>query len=84
MRASRSDSGQMKLFEEPKVDPLTCIHARDVEGMPDKTKCVKKGVLYTNCRVSLAGEPPHCAYEPLDNSPETCARRARWIEEHGK
>lgn len=43
----------------------------------------ENGRVLVNCRRSVAGDPPKCVYEPIDNSPEAVERRRRWIAEHG-
>lgn len=59
-------------------DPLACKHAlREVEG---HVFCDLRGGVWTNCREGLAGEAPHCSYEPPDNSSEAMERRREWIE----
>ncbi len=45
--------------------------------------CTKNGRVLVNCRKSVAGDPPKCVYEPIDNSPEAVKRRRKWIAEHG-
>jgi len=84
--------GQTSLDLFDKRDPFNCeytvavrqdgrvlcyLHGTDEYG--DMSKCV-----ITNCRDSVAGDPPRCVYEPHDNSPEAMARRRKWFEEHGR
>ena len=72
---------QLALDIEWKRNPLACSHVEYV--MSDgHAYCNLRGGVFTNCQTSLAGEPPHCVYEPCDNSPETMARRRAWIEKH--
>ena len=73
-------SEQPRLFE-PDTDPLTCEHAGLDAGVPNRVWC-QRGEFWTNCRESVAGDPPHCAFDPFDNSPEACARRVAWFKEH--
>ena len=72
---------QLALDIEWQRNPLTCPHAVG-EAWGGRVRCDLRGDVITNCQTSLAGEPPHCVYEPCDNSPETMARRRAWIEEH--
>ena len=59
---------------------FVCLHGIYVEDV-DRMLCVKSGTpVYTNCNRSVAGDPPRCVYEPLDNSDEAVARRMRWMK----
>lgn len=85
---------QLSLDIDTRRDPLTCVHAVG-ETWGGRVLCNLRGykaknadesdqkTVATNCRTSLAGEPPRCVYEPCDNSPETMARRRAWMKEHG-
>lgn len=83
--------GQLSLFadeedeadevEEAPVDPFTCEFYAGKSL--DNDICMKNGRVLVNCRRSVAGDPPKCVYEPIDNSPEAVERRRRWIAEHG-
>ena len=60
------------------ADPLACPHA---EPRPEigKTLCGKDGrETFVECQASHWGEPPRCAWEEPDNSPEACVRRLEW------
>jgi hypothetical protein len=47
----------------------------------DRMRCTKSGALvYTDCHKGIAGDPPKCAYEEIDNSDEAVARRLEWME----
>lgn len=76
---------QLTLFTTTERDPLTCAH--NIGELCGRVMCDlragESGFVCTNCNVSIAGEPPHCVYEPLDNSPATVARRKRWREQNG-
>lgn len=45
--------------------------------------CTMRGSVWVNCRASVCGEEPQCAWEPLDNSEAAKARRLAWIRENG-
>lgn len=67
--------------EEAPVDPFTCEFYAGTFLTHDV--CTKEGSVLVNCHRSVAGDPPHCVYEPIDNSPEAMERRRKWIAEHG-
>lgn len=74
--------GQLQLDLTAHVDPATCKHREDVPCI-GRVLCHKDGKeIYTNCTEGLCGEPPRCAWEEPDNSPEAVARRLKWIKEH--
>ena len=77
----RLDFGEL---EPTRRDPFKCAHCvRVTDFKPARVECdFSGGVVLTNCRDSIAGEPPHCVFEPIDNSPATMARRRAWIKEH--
>lgn len=89
--AKRHMQGQLSLgiFElepkpEPKRNPLICEHWHKPFYEGSLNCCTKTGdIVVTGCDRSLCGEPPHCVYEPKDNSPEARARRVQWMKEHG-
>lgn len=71
---------QLAFDFDTKRDPLTCCHViRTLDG--GKVLCDINGETYTNCHQSIAGEPPHCVWEPIDNSPDAIARRKAWIKD---
>lgn len=46
-------------------------------------RCAKPATpVYVACHRPFFGDPPQCAFEPLDNSPEAMARRKAWAIEH--
>ena len=62
---------------EPDFVCLRGVYVEDVDEM----LCAKSGTpIYVNCNRSIAGDPPRCACEPLDNSEEAVARRREWME----
>ncbi len=67
--------------ETDSVDPFTCEFYAGTFLTHDV--CMKEGRVLVNCHRSVAGDPPHCVYEPIDNSPEAMERRRKWIAEHG-
>lgn len=78
---------QLAFDFQTKRDPFTCPH------IIRTTYDVKAGLVlcgidgkhtYVNCHESVAGEPPRCTWEPLDNTPETVARRLEWLQEQAK
>ena len=71
-------------FDEPEHrDPTTCKYGTYVSSV-DRVSCTYSGApVCVNCHRSLCGEPPHCLYEPIDNSPETVRRRLKWMEDEG-
>lgn len=62
------------------LDPLTCIFAKR-GTLQGKTFCSLHNT-WTECGEEHWGEPPMCAYDEPDNSPEACARRIAWSEEN--
>lgn len=60
-----------------RIDPLACIFARggQLEG---KTWCAQHET-WTECQVGHWGEPPMCAWDEPDNSPEACERRRAFL-----
>lgn len=64
------------------VDPLTCIFASQTKRVDSHVYCVEHNC-WVECQTSHWGEPPRCAYEEPDNSPEAMARRVAWSKEHG-
>lgn len=67
--------------EETHVDPFACeFHAGT---FLNSDVCTKEGRVLVNCHSSVAGDPPKCVYEPIDNSPQAMERRRKWIAEHG-
>lgn len=83
--------GQLSLFAdevdeaddagEEHIDPFTCPFYAG-RSLNDDV-CIKNGRVLVNCRRSVAGDPPKCVYEPIDNSAEAVERRRKWIAEHG-
>ena len=62
------------------ADPLACQHAEPRPEI-DKTICRKDGrEVWTECHKGHWGEPPTCAWEEPDNSPEAVARRLEWMK----
>lgn len=60
-------------------DPMTCGHA--ARSLDDgRVLCALHGEVWTNCRESVCGEEPQCAWEPADNSREAVARRLEWMK----
>lgn len=58
------------------VDPLTCIFAGP-KRVDNHIFCAAHEC-WTECQTSHWGEPPMCAYNEPDNSPEACERRKAW------
>lgn len=73
---------QLAFDFETKRDPFTCPHmirtAYDIKN--GEVLCGLNGEVYTNCHASVSGDPPKCAYEPLNNSQESIERRKAWME----
>lgn len=69
---------QLTLDIEWKRNPLECPHVMKVL-QDGHVYCNLHGEVYTNCQTSVAGDPPHCVYEPHDNSKEAMARRKEWL-----
>lgn len=42
----------------------------------------EKGHFWTECTTSICGDPPMCAFDEPDNSPEAVKRRLDWIRAH--
>ena len=63
------------------TDPTTCPHRRDT-GIGGIWRCEREG-MYVNCGKTICGEPPHCCFDPFDNSDEAMERRKKWMEENG-
>lgn len=62
-------------------DPMTCPHA--VGEVAGHVACDRGASLtYVACREGVCGEPPACAWEEPDNSPEAMGRRLAWMREH--
>ena len=64
-------------------DPMTCPCA---EPRPEigKTRCRKDGrETFVECQASHWGEPPRCAWDEPDNSPDAVARRLAYGEGGG-
>lgn len=59
---------------------LVCEHRRWVESL-GRVWCARHDV-WTLCHVPFCGELLGCAYDEPDNSPEACARRVRWLQDH--
>lgn len=73
---------QLTLDIEWQRNPIECPHV--VKVLKDNhVLCNLRGETYTNCHTSLAGEPPHCCFEPCDNSIEARERRKAWSKAHG-
>lgn len=62
-----------------RTDPMTCPLGTYYPEI-DRVLCTRNGKVWTNCRASLCGEPPMCAYDEPDNSPEAVARRLEWMK----
>lgn len=74
---------QMQLDIDGAREPLACVH-RHFERSINHAWCDRGGgMTYTDCGMPFCGGLAQCAYEPLDNSPEACARRVEWMREHG-
>lgn len=69
------------LRETTPIDPLTCIFASPTDRVDNHVYCVEHDC-FVDCQRSHWGEPPRCAYEEPDNSPEAMARRVAWMMEH--
>ena len=80
-------SGQLTLdFPElgGKRNPFACAYAvRPCKIINGGVLCCLHGETVTNCRASVAGDPPRCTYEQPDNSPEACARRRAFMKNGG-
>ena len=63
------------------IDPTTCEYKRDT-GIGGIWRCTREN-MYVNCGKTICGEPPHCCFDPFDNSDEAMERRKRWTEENG-
>ena len=85
-------SEQLRLFEPERApqeaegragltDPLTCPHAGRIWEEFDRIWC-ERGEFWTDCQKEHWGEPPQCAFDPPDNSPEAKARRVAWCKEN--
>ena len=62
------------------TDPTTCEYKRDT-GIYGIWRCEREG-MFVNCGKALCGEPPHCCFDPFDNSDEAMERRKRWMEDN--
>lgn len=60
-------------------DPYTCAHCVRTLASPPRVLCSLRGEVWTNCQ-----QVRRCAYEPVDNSPATMARRREWMRKHGE
>jgi hypothetical protein len=38
--------------------------------------------MFVNCGKTICGDPPHCCFDPFDNSDEAMERRKRWMEDN--
>lgn len=56
-------------------DPMTCPHATDLRVGEHLLCDLKETQTWVTCQTGLCDEPPRCAYEEPDNSPEAVARR---------
>lgn len=65
---------QLRLFDLRK-DPMGCEHREERET----SFCLLRSC-YTSCGHSKYGEPPLCAFEEPDNSPQACRRRLEWMK----
>lgn len=63
------------------IDPSSCPHA--VGELAGYVVC-DRGVsrTFVRCNEGVCGEPPMCAWEEPDNSPEAMERRLAWMREH--
>lgn len=59
----------------------TCQWAEYVPDL-DRVLCHRGGETYVECNRWHWGEPPRCTWAKIDNSPEACARRKAWHENH--
>lgn len=60
---------------------LECPYCSGV--LVNHVRCVRNGTpTYVACHRSFFGDPPRCAYAPIDNSPEAMARRKAWCQQH--
>lgn len=62
------------------IDPTTCEHRRET-GIYGIWRCEREN-MYVNCCKPICGEPPHCCFDPFDNSDEAMERRKKWMEEN--
>ena len=74
---------QMTIDELPiRLVPDDCPYREDVPSI-GHVLCHKDGKeVYTDCTKSMCGDPPHCAWEEPDNSPEAKRRRVDWMRKH--
>lgn len=66
---------QLQLFS-PLTDPLACSHVG--KSLDGRLVWCGRGEFWTRCQESVAGEPPRCAFDGCDNSPEAMERRKEW------
>ena len=59
-----------------------CPHCHYVEGIGHVWCDRTNGVVWTDCGLPFYGEFAPCSYAPIDNSPEACARRVKWFQDH--
>lgn len=72
----------LRLFPEHGIGASCDYYGGEFVGF---VKCLKKPTpTYTCCNKSICGEPPRCAWEPVDNSDEARERRKRWLEDGGR
>ena len=60
-------------------NPLTCPHATE-RRIDSHVLCdLRETPTWVTCQTGLCGEPPACAFEEPDNSPEAVARRLAFM-----
>ena len=74
-------SEQLTLAIDARTDPRTCPH-REPYPLDGIWRCAAHDGCFVSCMRETCGEPPHCCFEPLDNSAGAVARRKRWMAEH--
>ena len=71
---------QLALDLSARTDPVACPHREPfIDGVD---RCMAHEDTFVNCARSVCGQPPSCAWEPLDNGAEAVARRLAWLEEN--